>query len=256
MLSYAELDAVLSAELDASGSGRYPVPYRIECFNYAIRRAATAIGWALAERKAPEEALRELNCTALFQTNSLSGVTLDDPTLGHVIWNVLAVICSAGVVGQAPTILALPPSISRCRSDLAWNKSGKPCVRISIEQMARTLVDKSGAMPGSEALASNPAMVDHAYCITGTNAGGGWAAGSELTVLPVSLNKSTIVAIHYLKAPTEFTSDTSQVEYPKSMKQQLVDWALSFAAVRQGDNTTLASESARDAASLFSLMVS
>lgn len=256
MLTYAELNAPFSASLDASGSNRYPVPFRVQCFNYAIRRAASAIGWALANRKAPEEALRELTAQALFQTNITGGITLDDPSLGHSVWNVMAVIANAGSIAPA-TILPLAPSESKYRDDLAWNKEGKPCLRITMEQMAKTFNDKSGGMPGSPALASNPKMVDYAYCITGDSdtSTSFWTAGSELVVLPSVLTKHTLVNLTYLRGPTEFTDDSGSVEYPQSMKEQLVSWALMFAARREGDGTTLNSVAQQDAAMLFGFMI-
>lgn len=256
MLTYAELDAPFAASLDASGSNRFPVEFRVQCFNYAIRRGASAIGWALANRKAPEEALRELSAQALFQTNVTGAITLDDPSLGHSVWNVMAVTANAGSVAPF-NILPLAPSQSQYRGDLAWNKEGKPCLRITIEQLTKTLNDKSGGMPGSPALAANPKMVDFAYCITGTSdtATSFWSAGSELIVLPSVLTKHTLVNLSYLRAPTEFTTNAGAVEYPKSMKEQLVSWALAFAARREGDGTSLNSVAQQDAAMLFGLMI-
>lgn len=259
MLTYAELNVVLSAMIDEQGtSNRYPPQYRIVCFNYAIQRATSALGWALANRKAPEEALREITQQAIFQTNIQGGIWLDDPTLGKQVWNVLAVTAEAGTTSPS-TILPLNPDKSQYRGDLAWDGTGKPCLRITLEQVTRTYIDKSGTMDGNEALAANPLMRTYAYYMTGntaTTSNTNWIpGGTELRVIPKSQTGQKLIGLSYLQAPTELQTINDSVQFPQSCKQQLVDWAAEFLAIRMGDGTTLHSTSAQDAATLFGMNV-
>lgn len=250
-ITYAELDAPLSIKLDDQFSDRYRPDVRVAAFNVAIRKAAAAVGWALANRKGPEEALRELTYVRIFQTDSEGGIRLDDPALGHSVWNVLAVYARPLVVRPTtPLINPVAADVSQYRADLAFSGTGDPVERITLEEVPM----RRGNMflPGNEVLANNPKRVSFAYYIIGDASGGSFSPGAaNLRVIPKTATAKQLIALSYLAQPTEFTGPSGSVEFPQSFKQTLVEWAAQEISIAQGDGTTLYTTSEKDAAQLF-----
>lgn len=253
-ITYDELNGPLSIKLDDQFSDRYRPDVRVAAFNVAIRKAASAIGWAMANRKGPEEALRELTYVRMFQTDSEGGVSLSDPTLGHSIWNVLAVYARPLVVREtSPLITPTAPDSSQYRPDLAFSGSGDAVERITLEEVPM----RRGNMflNGNEVLANNPKRVSFAYYIVGDASGGSFnTAGAVLRVIPKTATAKSLIAIAYMAQPTEFTGPSGSVEFPQSFKQTLVEWAAQEISIAQGDGTTLYSTSEKDAAQLFNFI--
>lgn len=256
MITYAQLYAPVKAAIDAEGSDRYlPDQDIIPAFNYAIRRAGTAYGWAMAERKAPEEALREITHQAILQTNSQGGIWLDDPDLGYQVWNVLAITAEAGTTSAATT-QPLPADKSKVRTDLSWDGTGKPTERVTLEEVTNRLTNMF--LAGNEVIAANAKLRRHAYYIIGdastTSGTNPWnPGGSELRVIPKSINKSSFINLSYLQAPGEFVTVNDSVKFPQSMINVLADWAMEFLEWKVGDRTTLHSVAQQDAGMLFQM---
>lgn len=250
MITYAELNAVLSANLDDQFSAAYRPPIRIAAINSAVSRAMTAIGWALANRKGAEEALRELTRIKIFQTNAQGGINLNDPALGHGVWNVLGVYARPEVVEPSPAILPLNDNQSQVRNDLSWSGSGSPVRRVTLEEVP--MIRNNSFRPGNEVFAANPKRVTFAYYIVGSAASDSFASGAqELRVLPQSQTGKKLIAVSYLKEPTVLVDETGVIEFPQSMKQTIADWTLQQLAWRQGDGTNLYGVAEKDAAQLF-----
>lgn len=248
-ITYAELNGALSVKLDDQFSDRYRPSVRIAAFNTAIRKATAAVGWAMANNKGPEEALRELTKIRVFQTDAQGGVSLADPTLGHSIWNVLAVYARPQVVGN-PAITPIGDAESLYRSDLAWSGSGDAVERVTLEEVP--MIRTNFLRNGNEVLAANPKRVTFSYYIIGdASASSFLSAPSGLRVLPQSVTGKSLIAISYLMQPTEFVTESGSVEFPYSFLQTLVEWAANEISIPQGDGTTLYSTSAKDAAQLF-----
>lgn len=227
-------------------------PVQLAAYNSAIRRATSALGWAMANRKGPEEALRELTYMRVFQTNSLGGVSLSDPTLGHSIWNVLGVYAQPILVTPGSPN-GNPPDQSAYRPDLTFSGAGTPVERVTLEEVP--MIRTNFLRNGNEVLANNPNRVSFAYYIIGDASSSGYATGgSELRVLPQSQTGSSFVAISYVAEPSEMVDETSSVEFPKSFLQTLVDWSLDYATVRQGDGPTMNQSAKEDAATLFNFI--
>jgi len=252
MITYAELSTLLDVQLDDRISQRYRPLVRIDAMNSAVNRATSALGWAMANRKGPEEALRELTLMRIFQTNSQGGINLNDPSLGHVVWNVLGVYAQPEVVGSA-SILPLDPNLSAYRDDLAFSGSGQPVERVTLEEVP--MIRNNFLRNGNEIMASNPNRITFSYYIIGDASSTGYASGgSELRVLPQSQTGRKLIAMSYVKQPSLFVDTTSTVEFPQSFKQTLADWTLQYLAGPQGDGTTLYGTSQQDAAQLFSFI--
>lgn len=206
----------------------------------------------MANRKGPEEALRELTYLRIFQTNSQGGINLNDPSLGHAIWNVLGVYARPEIVPATASVNPLSPdgSVSGYRADVAFSGSGSPVERVTLEEVP--MIRTNFLRNGNEMMATNPKRVSFAYYIIGDAASSGYASGSsELRVLPQSQMNQQFVAVSYVKEPTVMVDQNSVVEFPKSFLQTLVDWSLQYATVRQGDGPTMNQSASQDAAQLF-----
>ncbi len=254
MITYAELSDLMNVGLDDRTSQRYRVPVRIGAINSAVNRATSALSWAMANRKGPEEALRELTYLRIFQTNSQGGVNLNDPALGHSIWNVLGVYARPQTVEQTPQIFPLGDNVSTYRDDLSWSGSGNPVERVTLEEVP--VIRRSKSRPGNEVFAGNSDRVTFSYYITGNASSSAYnSGGSELRVLPQSQTGRKLIALSYVAQPSLFVDANSAVEFPQSFKQTLVEWALQYISIPQGDRTTLNSSSQQDAAQLMSFIV-
>ena len=74
----------------------------------------------------------------------------------------------------------------------------------------------------------------------------------EIEIRPYLDNQ--LVGITYLVYPKQITADTDTILYPQSMKNLLIDKALNFISLKQGDGTTLFAITEREIATLVKLM--
>lgn len=252
MITYAELSELISHGTQDSFSDRYRPAIRIGAMNAAVDRACTAMRHAMANRSVPEEALREITKTRIFQTNSQGGVNLNDPTLGHDIWSVLAVYARPITVPDG-TISGIPDYESQYRPDLTFSGTQSPVERITLEEVP--LRRNNTLLNGNEVLAALPKRATFAYYIIGDASSTGYAsAASELRVIPQSITGRKLIGISYAMRPSRFVDTTSTVEFPKSMLRVLGDWALESITIPQGDGNTIHGSAAQDAALLFGFM--
>jgi hypothetical protein len=269
MITYTELKEVMAANLDAEGSDRYlDVQDYVPAINSAISRAMTAVGWAMANRKGSEEALRDLTYVRIFQTNSEGGVAISNPAilslLGHSIWNVLGVYAQPDTVPPDASPTAQPDNVSLYRPDVAWSGSGSPVERVTLEEVP--VLRNNAFLSGNEVLASAPKRRTFAYYIVGNASSSNYDTGmsfsgiGEIRVLPKSVTSKSLVAISYLSQPTELDANnynlpTTFIEFPQSMKRTLANWALQYISWKQGDGTNLQMNAMKDAQELFQLTV-
>lgn len=260
MITYTELKEVMAANLDAEGSDRYlDVQDYVPAINSAISRAMTAVGWAMANRKGSEEALRDLTYVRIFQTNSEGGVAISSlvPALGHSIWNVLGVYAQPETVPSNASPTAQPDNVSLYRPDVAWSGSGSPVERVTLEEVP--VLRNNAFLSGNEVLASAPKRRTFAYYIVGNASSSNYNSGiGEIRVLPKSVTSNSLVAISYLSQPTELDANNypnATIEFPQSMKRTLANWALQYISWKQGDGTNLQMNAMKDAQELFQLTV-
>jgi hypothetical protein len=262
MITYTELKEVMAANLDAEGSDRYlDVQDYVPAINSAISRAMTAVGWAMANRKGSEEALRDLTYVRIFQTNSEGGVAISNPAilnlLGHSIWNVLGVYAQPDTVPPDASPTAQQDNVSLYRPDVAWSGSGSPVERVTLEEVP--VLRNNAFLSGNEVLASAPKRRTFAYYIVGNASSNNYNSGiGEIRVLPKSVTSNSLVAISYLSQPTELDANNylnATIEFPQSMKRTLANWALQYISWKQGDGTNLQMNAMKDAQELFQLTV-
>jgi hypothetical protein len=226
------------ARLDDQGSQRYlPDQDILPAINSGISRTQGAFGWALANRKGSEEAMRDFTRIAVFQTSDSGFINIGDPALGHTMANVLAVYPLPETV-QPQTIT--PNINSLVRSDLTFAGPTTPCQRVTLEMAP--LIRNNASMRGNEVLANNASRRSWAYYLN----------NGVINLLPRSQALSKIAAVAYIKKFDNMTTTTSTVDMPPYMADILADWALYYIAVKQdSQGQGVGNFAEKDAAQLF-----
>jgi len=238
MVTYTDIDVIISELTDDSTSQRYLVPNRIAGINSAISRAQTAFGWALANRKGPEEVLRDMTKVGVWQTDAFGAAILDDPALGYTVANVLAVYPKP--VLAAEVVITPSPNASAYLPDAKWVGADKPAKRVTLEQVP--VIHNNSMMPGNEVLANNPKRISWAYFL---NDGKVW-------VLPASQMNQQLVAIAHIEKFLPMVDPTSVTNMPDFCTQVLAEWAFEYMTRKTQQNMTALAQ--QDAAQLFALM--
>lgn len=242
MLTYGQIASIILDRLDAEGSDRY-LPDRdiIPSINSAVARVQSAFGWALANRKGSEEAMRDFTRIAVFQTSAQGFVLLDDPGLGHTMANVLALYPMPDTE-QPPSILPAPSSM--LRPDLTFIGATVPCQRVTLEMVP--VIRTNASMRGNEVLASNPRRRTWAYYL---NEGRAY-------LLPRSQAGSILTGIAYIEKFLPMVNTSSTVNLPDYMAEQLAAWALTYIAWKQDpQGQGVGNLANKDAAELFGFSV-
>lgn len=243
MISYGDLNYYISQMLDDETSERYLPSNRIAGINWALNRAQSAFGWQFANRKGPEEAMRDFTKIAIYQTDGFGSALLDDPLLGYTIANVLGVYVNP-VPQSTASILPLPPTVSQYRSDVLYSNVGEPVHRVTLEMTP--IIKTNASMRGNEVLADNPGRVTYAYYL---NNGRVW-------VIPQSQTGQKFIAVAHIEKFPLMTDDTSTVDMPPYMTNILASWACEFLSWKQGAGPdTLNVLASKDAAQLFNFSV-
>jgi hypothetical protein len=262
VITYAQLNTILSERLDDEASERYLLSNRLAAINSAISRAQTALGWELANRKGSEESLREFTRIVIFQTDlQRSSFLIDDPLLGYKVANVVAIYPEPEAEFQPTTItvpalptpvvidvpanpnpLPLPPTMSRYRADAVWQGAGKPARRVTHEQVP--VIKDNVHMPGNEVFASNASRRTYSYYV---NEG-------RVYLLPRSVTAQKFVGMAHIKKFEPMTDDTSTVDMPESTLYLLASWAMQYIAWKQDPQMVGHGAIAeKDAAELFAM---
>ena len=230
------------ARLDDQGSQRYlPDQDIIPAINSGLSRAQSAFGWALANRKGSEEAMRDFTRIAVFQTSNTGSINIGNPALGHTMANVLAVYPMPETI-QPQTIATSASSV--VRGDLTFAGPTVPCQRVTLEMAP--VIRNNASMRGNEVLAGNPDRISWAYYL---NAG-------MVNLIPRSKALSIISAVAYLKKFDNMISTSSTVDAPPYMADILADWALQYIAWKiDPTGQGVGAYAAQDAAQLFGFSV-
>lgn len=220
MVTYAQVNAILSQYLDDESTERYLVENRVAGINWALNRLQQAYGWALANRKGPEEALREMTKIGIWQADDTGTFLLDDPLLGYTVANVLAVYAEP-YVPPGVTPLPLPPGVSQYRAPVNI-ADGKPVHRITLEEVPITRDNSS--MRGNEVLAANPSRRTYAY----------YHANGRIVMLPRSVSAGAFFAVAHVEKFAPMVDENSTVNCPEYTQYILASWAWQFLSYKQG----------------------
>jgi hypothetical protein len=239
----------MKADLDAEGSDRYTFD---QDFKFAIASAMEVIiTWlnaAFAENKLTPESLRELTKIKIWQASKYSRVHYDEADVGHPFWTIFGVYpkptVNKGVAG-----VPLPnPDTSALRKDLSFLSSDNSAKRLNFEQWNQNR--KNAFMPGNNTLKGE--LSEYAYLDHADYSSSSYATAGEIEIRPEIPNE--LVAIAYLKYPTQVSQITDSIEFPASLTELITEIALNAISEKQGDNTTLYAVSDRNITRLVNLI--
>jgi hypothetical protein len=252
MISVQSIVTRIESILDAEGSDRYTFEqdYR-PAINSSVEWLQAVFNRAFADKKLSEESLRDLIRSVIYQTNAYSRVRLDDPNLGYSIWSILKVNPKPVVYPANATVNTLPNDYSSAfRADVSYIKSEYSAKRLTTEQWeeSNTNIFEAGNTTFLNKFQKFAYLNPQNYTSSSYQTG-----GAEIEVRPEIPNE--FVGVTVLKYPTPVNLITDNVEFPETLLNLVVQKALNFISMKQGDQTNLYAVSTRDVTTLVQLMV-
>jgi hypothetical protein len=243
----------INSRLDSEGSQRYLFDLDIKpAINGAIETLVTSLNEAFASNKLSPECLRELVKVKVWQTNAYSRFSYSDTDTGHPLWSILAIypkpVTNRGT-GSGST--SSDKSQSKFRSDLSFVRSDNDAKRLTLEEWNVNALNVF--MPGNNLLKTS--LMEYAYLdpadYTSTSYNGN-PGKIEITIRPEIPH--SLVAMAYVKYPTNVNAVTDSIEFPQSLTDLIVDISLNLIAVKENDGVNLWQTSATNMTRLINLL--
>lgn len=251
MISVPIIIERIASILDAEGSDRYTFEQDYKpAINSSVEWLQAVFNKAFGERKLSEEDLSELIRTVVFQTNQFSRINIDLSPLGHSLWSLMRINPEAVVYPESTPTVSVNPAQSVLRTDLSYVKSIYSAKRSTLEKWEENVNNIFEA--GNERILNS--FKNYAYLNDVNYSSSGYIpGGSEIEIRPEI--KNTFVGVTYLKYPTPIQLESDSIEFPESLINLVVQKALNFISMKQGDNTNLYAVTSRDIQTLVQLMV-
>lgn len=247
-----EISDQMRAELDAEGSDRYLFDQDIKpAINSAIDVLTALFNAAFAEKKLSPECLREITKVGVWQTNKFSRVAFIESDLGFSVWTIVGVYPKIKTNIGATSSNSINPSESKFRDNLSFIKSSFSAKRLTLEEWNENV--SNAFMPGNTLL--HDSLTEYAYLDFADYTSASYDGNKmtpEITIRPDVPNE--LVGIAYIKTPDKISNAFQNVEFPRSLKQLIVDIALNQISVKQSDGTNLYGITAQNIAKLTALM--
>lgn len=239
MIAVQELNDRILSRLDAENSDRYLFDQDIKpAVNGAIEMVVTALTQAFANNKLAPEKLIELNKTKVWQANSYSRLAFNSQDVGHTMWTLLA-IYPKPVVNKTSAFVpnVQKNSVSKFRPDVTFVRSVRSAKRLTSEEWNENA--DNAFMAGNSILKGS--LAEYAYLDASDYSSSTYPSSvdkAEYTIRPDVSNQ--FVAMNYLKYPTTVSVIGDSVEFPKSITEAIVTFALRFIATKQGQAPLIA----------------
>lgn len=243
----------MSAELDSEGSERYLFDQDFKpAINSAIDMVVDIFNEAFAENKLSPEQLRELTKVKIWQASGYSRIAYNEADTGHSLWTIVAVypdpiVNKSAISGGS----GADKSVSSFRGDVSFVSSLQSAKRLTLEQWNEN--QNNPFMPGNSVLFDG--LKEYAYLDFADYSSSSYTGNDglpEITIRPDVSGK--LVAMAYLKVPDKINVIGDSVEFPASLLRMIVDIALNYISVKQGDAATLFQISTLNINKLVSLM--
>lgn len=230
------VDRTLSL-LDAEGSDRYTFDQDFKpSINSAIETIVTMFNEAFAEKKLSPEVLRELVKTKVWQANQYSRFSYSDADTGHPLWSVIAIYPKPVTNQGAASSSTTDKSESKFRGDLSFIKSDFSAKRLTMEEW--NLNQSNVFMPGNNVIKGG--LQEYAYLDPGDFTSSTYTGNPgqiEFSVRPDIPGE--LVAMAYIKYPTNVATINDSLEFPQSMTTLIVRIVANYISYKQGDGTNL-----------------
>ncbi len=248
----AVVDRMISV-LDAEGSDRYLFDQDFKpAINSSMDWLVAVFNSAFADKKLPEENLRDLVKTTIWQASSHSRVYFDeaDSVLGYKIWAILGVFPEPTLTPIIIPPVQITPEKSSLRKDISFLSSEYSAERLTIEEWnlnAKNIFAAGNKVPSKS-------FKRYAYLGHGNYESTNYiVGGQEIEIRPSVADQ--FVAVSVLKVPRPVSLITDSVEFPESVFDILYQKALNFIAFKQGDKTSLYNVTTQDVSTLAKLMI-
>jgi len=259
------IDRIFAAK-DAEGSDYYTWDRDLKpAINSSIEWAISVITPLLEQKKFSREGLRHFTKSRVFQTSSFGRLYIDSTALGIKVWSYLAIHPKPYVyvrddVAEIANIKAIyltevrrnvdketqnEPIVkhnfsgallgkdeSLFRPELVYTKSDKTAARLTSEEWNEA--GQNPHLPGFEW--SCDELLEYGYLGDTNYSSEDPIQKTEIDIRPRIPN--SLVAIEFIAIPTPATLSTDTVYLPESMLNLLVQKALAFMALKDGDNVT------------------
>jgi hypothetical protein len=228
----SDIEKRMRPKLDAEGSDRYLFDQDIKpAINSAIDTIVTMCNMAFADNKLSPEALRELVKVKIWQTSSYSRFYYNSADTSHVLWTVLAIYPKPTVNKGISSSTATTKDQSKFRDDLSFIKSEHSAKRLTFEEWNEN--SKNVFMPGNNLLQG--ALAEYSYLDMADYTSKSYdnvSGKTEFEIRPGIPNE--LVALAYLKRPTEINLSSDSVEFPDSLKELIAEIALNYISFKEG----------------------
>ena len=257
-IAVSNIIQLVKSNLDAEGSDRYRWDLDfIPAINWAQKEITDTVGRLLSDKKFPNERLRELIYTYVFQTSQYSRLFIDNAfkpinTILGVYVNITTVPTWSEQTNTTSGSLYL--------STYSLIDFGNTCKRITPEE--RNECKKNKLVAGYNQ--ANSDITTWAYldfAIYGNNSYGGYdpagnviadpppetpdpiIIGSEIEIVPSYKNK--VIGVMVLQNPQQIESTSqedflvAELPFPEAMTNLFVAMILRFLAVKQNDTSNI-----------------
>lgn len=238
----------MKSALDDEGSERYLFDQDFKpSINGGIENLISLINKAFAENKLSAEKLIDLINTKVWKANSYSRFAFNSTEVGHELWTVLA-IYPKPIVNRKDFVVSSSTnnSVSVYMPNLSFIQSGKAAKRLTFEQWNEN--ENNVFMAGNNILKGS--LQEYAYLDAANYTSTTYTGSSdkpEWTIRPSVANG--LVAMAYLRYPTPVSAIGDSIEFPKSLTDLIVNFALNKIAYKQGTQSLYVA-SAQDIATL------
>jgi len=213
----SDVFAQIRAQLDDDYSDRYKEAQDlVPAVNAAVRYLVQVLNFAFEQKRLAPEALRELIRVEIVPVTGTGNVRKANITAaGLSIWTVLGVEPSP-VVYEETSTTAAPEDY--------WEIKNKLADRLTLEEWQEQSEDPFSA---GSLIAIPSVFVRAGYIGPGRYFD---AVNDYIMIRPGSLFTEAFAGIWYLKNPTAVASGSSQIEFPQSVFNLIVDKSLNYIA--------------------------
>lgn len=230
--------------LDDDSSGRYDATLDlVPAINKAILYLITLFNTAFDAKKITPESLRELVYTKILPVTGTTTKKVDVTNITDNLWSILGVDPDPVVTTITPT----PPAVAYDILNETRNRFAK---RMTLEEWNDALADPFSAGTGVSVVSD---LIKPGYI------GPGLYCGNNkyyLMVRPGSIFTTDKVCIWYLKNPAVVISGSSEIEFPQSLYQLLVDKTINALAIQHSPESAYGKVTDKEVSQLVSLMLS
>jgi hypothetical protein len=232
----SDLFTGIRAQLDDDNSGRYSeVNDLTPIVNQAINYLITLFNAGFDQKKIQPESLQELIRTVIVTASGTGSVKqLLVTSVQPTIWTVLGVDPDPDTQGSSPVLYVDSKNRMATRMSIsAWNEACEdPFAAGTAQDIPAGLIRASYIGPGRFLSTTD----------------------FHILVRPASVFTNNQAAIWYLQNPTLVTSGSTNIDFPRSMFNWLVQKSLNYLSLQQGPESKLGPVTEKEISLLGSLL--